>query len=238
MKGANILTDKLREEFFTLADKGYADFQQRTVKTNSLPIIGVRMPIIQKMAKTLAKENPIAYINEKSEYYEEQLLKILITAYLDIPVEKRLDMAKPLLIACDNWAVCDGFCSAIKPKKEDLPVLYKRAEKFSVRKPLYLSRCGIVLLFQNFTNTPERVVSVYERVSEKYKGEYYRDMAIAWGIATLCTHNPEFMCEYIKNSPMEKGIIKMAAQKVRDSRCISREIKDRFSLEAKRRQEE
>ena len=110
----NNIVYKVREELISLSDEKYRDFHK-----NLCPgvenILGVRLPILRKISKNLAKDNYIDYLNNKDlKYYEEIMIKGLIIGYIKVDNDTRFNYIKNFIPYIDNWAVCDSFCNNLK----------------------------------------------------------------------------------------------------------------------------
>lgn len=128
----------------------------------------------------------------------------------------------------DNWVECDCFCSCIKVKKSEEDDLLRLAEGLMYRKEEFVSRVGTVLMFSKFSDEPtvRKALAIYDRLPS---GEYYRDMAVAWGISVYCVRYPQLIVKYLEHSPISIAVKLAAAQKIRDSRRISDEVKRRVT---------
>ena len=79
----SILTDNLEliKYLSSIKDDEYKKFNERIIKTNN--IIGVRIPILKKIAKEIIKNDYLTFIkNIKHKYYEEIMLHGLVITYL------------------------------------------------------------------------------------------------------------------------------------------------------------
>ena len=74
---------KIREELINLSEEDYREFS-----SNLLPginnILGVRLPALRKIAKSIAKENWENYLNNASDdYFEEVMLQGMVIGYIN-----------------------------------------------------------------------------------------------------------------------------------------------------------
>ena len=102
------------KELFSLKDEKYKEFHKNLIpNVNSDLIIGVRTPLVKKLAKMVIKEGDDALFLSKlpHKYYEENNLHaFLINEIKDY--DKCIKMLDEFLPHVDNWATCDG----IRPK--------------------------------------------------------------------------------------------------------------------------
>ena len=81
----------LREKLYELADEKYKKFQS-SLCPNVDDIIGVRLPDLRELAKNIAKEEPIEFLNTyKCEFYEEKMIYGLVIGYMKSDFQKRLE---------------------------------------------------------------------------------------------------------------------------------------------------
>ena len=193
--------EKLLVELESLSEEKFRIFNEKIVHTSKYRVIGVRMPDL----KAIAKKHRADY----KEIFEEPY----IIRYAEM---------------IDNWAECDCFCSCIKVKKSEADALLRLAERLIYRKEEFVSRVGTVLMFSKFSDEPtvRKALAIYDRLPS---GEYYRDMAVAWGISVYCVKYPQLIAEYLEHSPISIAVKLAAAQKIRDSRRISDEVKRRVT---------
>ena len=103
--------DVIRAQLFALQDKEYQIFNSRLMPT-LLPetVIGVRVPLLRKLAKQLANTPEAETFLQKLPhfYYEENALHaFLLEAVRDYGTA--LAATERFLPYVDNWAVCDSF---------------------------------------------------------------------------------------------------------------------------------
>ncbi len=218
---------QLRERLISLADEKYRDFNGSIVHTCKLQYIGVRTPELKRIAKELAPEYA-ALFELPANSYEEVVLKGLAIGMAKAPLLEKLPYIRRYADIADNWAECDLFCSALKIKESEREQLSEFIDSIIFSQKEYVSRIGIVLLFSNFKTEQDarRAFAMYEKITP---GRYYVDMAIAWGISVYCVYFPTLTAEYLETGTLCMDIKKKAAQKIRDSRRISQEVKERVT---------
>ena len=107
------MTD-IQEQLFLLQDKEYAVFQGNlTPGVDKTTIIGVRVPLIKKLAKDLLKQEKVNdFLKElPHRYYDENMLHSAILSNIK-EFGYCLENVDRFLPFIDNWAVCD----TLRPK--------------------------------------------------------------------------------------------------------------------------
>lgn len=219
--------EKLLVELESLSEEKFRIFNEKIVHTSKYRVIGVRMPDL----KAIAKKHRADYkeiFELPYDSFEEIIIKGAAVGFADAPLCEKEPYIIRYAEMIDNWAECDCFCSCIKVKKSEADDLLRLAERLMYRKEEFVSRVGTVLMFSKFFDEPtvRKALAIYDRLPG---GEYYRDMAVAWGISVYCVKYPQLIAEYLEHSPISIAVKLAAAQKIRDSRRISDEVKRRVT---------
>lgn len=219
--------EKLLTELESLSEEKFRIFNEKIVHTSKFRVIGVRMPDL----KAIAKKHKADYkeiFKMPYDSFEEIIIKGAALGFADAPLSEKEPYIIRYAEMIDNWAECDCFCSCIKVKKGEENALRLLSDKLMKRKEEFVSRVGIVLMFSKFSDEPtvKKALTVYDALP---CGEYYRDMAVAWGISVYCVRYPELIADYLEKSPISITVKLMAAQKIRDSRRVSDEDKRKIT---------
>ena len=216
--------EQLINELEALSDEKYRIFNEKIVHTSSYRVIGVRMPDIKAIAKRYKADWKEVFALPYDSF-EEIIVKGAALGFADADLSEK----EPYIIGyaemIDNWAECDCFCSCLKVRKSEEASLFSLAQELMSRKEEFVSRVGIVLMFSKFKDevSMKKALAIYDALP---CGEYYRDMAVAWGISVYCVYYPQDIIAYLESSPIDMRIKKMAAQKIRDSLRIEKCVKD------------
>ena len=216
--------EQLIKELEALSDEKYRIFNEKIVHASSYRVIGVRMPDIKAIAKQYKADWKEVFALPYDSF-EEIMVKGAALGFADADLSEK----EPYIIGyaemIDNWAECDCFCSCLKVRKSEEARLFSLAQELMSRKEEFVSRVGIVLMFSKFKDevSMKKALAIYDALP---CGEYYRDMAVAWGISVYCVYYPQDIIAYLESSPIDMRIKKMAAQKIRDSLRIEKCVKD------------
>lgn len=203
-------------------DKAYADFQQKLIP--DIPrerFIGVRTPVLRRLAKQLAKE-PVAsdFLAELPHRYfdENQLHAFLVAETKDFRL--CMQQTEAFLPYIDNWATCDQFSPRVfgRHKAELLPSIMRW---LGDERP-YVVRFGIGMLMQHFLKEEfreEYPVMVASVASE----HYYVRMMQAWYFATALVWQWDTALSCL--SELDDWTRRKAIQKARESYRLTEEQK-------------
>lgn len=208
----------------------YQDLEYRNFHSRLMPniekenIIGIRVPLLRKLAKQLKQEKDIEGFLEElpHTYYEENNLHAFLIAEMS-DYENCLCMLDKFLPYIDNWATCD----MLSPKvfKKHLPELEKKIPMWLSSDETYTKRFGISMLMKWFLdeNFSEKYLDwVIDTVSE----EYYVNMMRAWYFATALAKQYPSALSKIKNGALDIWTHNMAIKKAVESKRIAVEQKE------------
>ncbi len=208
--------NEIKRRLKELSDSTYKDFHSRLMPTvEKEKILGVRIPLLRKLAKELIKEGKAdAFIKELPHYYyEENNLHAFIIA--DIKDFERLsDETERFLPFVDNWATCDSFRPKAfgKNKERLLPLIYRWLESDEE----YTVRFAIEMLMIHFLDDSfdERYP---EKISRIRSDKYYINMMIAWYFAEALAKQPERIKPFISREYLSEDVYNKTLQKIRES---------------------
>lgn len=193
--------EKIRKLLMEYQDVKYKEFQSKLMPgVSPEKVIGVRTPILRKMAKELEKREAELFLSElPHQYFEENQLHGFILSEMK-SFEECVEKLEIFLPYVDNWATCDQTSPKVfkKHKEALLPYIQKWLES----KHTYTVRFGIGMLMQHFLDEdfkPEYLQMVTAIRSE----EYYINMEIAWYMATALAKQWDAAIPYIENQVME-----------------------------------
>lgn len=214
---------EIQQRLFAMQESAYGDFQAALMPTVPRDtVIGVRVPNIRALAKSMSWEETESFFAElPHRYYEENILHAAL-------VEKMKDASACLgeierfLPYVDNWAVCDMMNpKALKKAKGEL---MERVLRWLKSEHCYTVRFGISMLMAFYLDedfSPEQLALVADIHSE----EYYVRMMQAWYFATALAKQYDAALPYILDRRMEQWTHNKAIQKCVESRRISDEQK-------------
>lgn len=203
----------------THCDKAYAAFHSRLLKNESIALIGVRTPVLRKLAKEWKGEED-NFLTFPDEYYEITFLKCALVGALKYEdFIARVDKVVPLL---DNWAVCDTFDAPCvkKHREEFLPFI----EKYLHSDQEFTVRYGLVMLLHDYVEE-QYLPLIFRSVKELEKNDYYVTMGAAWLIAEVLVKYYDAGVRFLREGSLPKETHNKAIRKACESFRISSEEK-------------
>ena len=220
--------EKLQAELKALQDLKYQKFH-----SSLLPgvenIIGVRMPLLRKLAKEILRGDWRSYLDssvaEPNTYYEEDNIQALLIGTSKLSWQERHAYIKEFVPKINNWAVCDLFCSTLKEAQ------YYQEEYWQLIVPYFNSsnaydlRFASVMLLNHFTSDEfaEEALNLLEAIKHE---DYYVKMGVAWAISIFYIKQPQLTLKLIKQNNLDDFTHNKAIQKIRESFRVSNEDKE------------
>lgn len=210
----NRVYDLLKEHM----DEKYKSFNLKLIPTCPPErMMGVRMPILRKTAKALAKENSAAFLKAANfSTYESTMLFGMVIGYDAVmSYDEKMKYTQFFLPHIDNWAICDCVCSTLKFLEKDKEKSLAYIKEWIYDSHEYTARFGLVSLL-NYYITDDWIKTVLDLIQSFIDREHYVNMAAAWLFAECMIRYPKQSKPYLNTLPPE--IQKLALRKIKESR--------------------
>lgn len=210
-------------ETLTQGNETYAAFNKRIVNTK-MPVIGVRVPDLRRLARKLAPNMSAADISKlltaKNKSFEYVLLCGLLITHAQLDDQTAIDLTKQYLPHVDSWAHIDTFVE--KKRRFAGEVWWDFALECLQSEAEFTVRYGVISLMTNFLDEAhiDQVFAVLRNV--KHDG-YYVKMALAWLYATAAVHFFELTLAELESGHIDAWTRNKAYQKMRESRRFTPE---------------
>lgn len=207
-------------------DDKFKDFTSALIP-GSRPILGVRIPVLRKIAKEIAKGDWQTFLKDATEdTYEEVNVKGFVIGYVKTDLETLLPYIEEHIERINDWSLCDGFCSNLK-------IVAKHQEEFldfllpyAKIDDEFKQRVVAVMLMDYYLDDAhiDQTLSVLDGLKNE---KYYCKMAVAWTIATAWAKQREKTCDFMQdgNNTLDDWTYNKAIQKMIESYRVSDEDK-------------
>ena len=199
-------------------NESYAAFNQRIVNTK-MPVIGVRVPDLRRLARELAPNMSAADISElltvQDKSFDYVLLCGLLITHVRIDDQTAIDLTKQYLPHVDSWAHIDIFVE--KKRRFASKVWWNFALECLQNEAEFTVRYGVVSLMTNFLDEAH-INQVFAALRNVTHDGYYVEMALAWLYATAAVNFFEKTLAELENSQIDAWTRNKAYQKMRESR--------------------
>lgn len=219
--------ERIKKLLLENADEEYRNFHSKLIPTVDVErILGVRVPILRKIAKTILREysneNLKMFLSElPHEYYDEDMLHaLLVSEFKDF--DEALALTNEFLPYIDNWAVCDMFCpKCFKLHKSEL---WQSVTGWLNSDSVYTVRYGIVTSMRYFLDE-DFSKDKFDMTTSIVSDEYYVRMAVAWYISFALIKQWGVAIELLKSKTLDKWLQNKSIQKAVESYRLTVEQK-------------
>lgn len=210
-------------DLFIYQDLKYKEFNDKIINNKKYSTIGIRIPILRKLAKEMAKNGQIDYIYSNHTYYEEYLISGLIIGYLKKPFNEILDLLDKYIPYMKDWSMVDLPASNLKCFKNNLNEGYQYILKL-LKQDTFKIRLGYVLLLDYYIND-EYVDKIIDLILNDKNTEYYIVMSKAWLLSYIYLKYPKIIKDILKNKKLDKTLNNLTISKICDSYRVNIEDK-------------
>ena len=215
----------LTRQLETLAqgNESYAAFNKRIVNTK-MPVIGVRVPDLRRLARRLAPNMSAADISKlltaQNKSFDYVLLCGLLITHARLDEQTAIDLTKQYLPLVDSWAHIDVFIE--KKRRFAGELWWDFALECLQGEAEFTVRYGVISLMTNFLDKA-RIDRVFAALRNVRHDGYYVKMGLAWLYATTAVHFLELTLAELENEHIDAWTRNKAYQKMRESRRFTPE---------------
>lgn len=193
------------------------EFAKRVLNTK-LEVIGVKTPILKK----IAKENLNYKFNDikNNHYYEMVFLYFYINLFnLKKDINKQIEFIKNNINLIDSWAIVDSTVQLLEN------IDFKIIKYLVNEEEVFLRRYGYVSML-NLIKNKNNLEIIFSLIDSDER--YYVLMAEGWLLSYGLIFHFEEAFNFIKNKQFSLKIKQVAIQKAIDSYRVSSENKSRL----------
>lgn len=217
--------DRIKTQLTDLAqgNESYAAFNQRIVNTK-MPVIGVRVPDLRRLARRLAPDMGVANISKlltvQNKSFDYVLLCGLLITHARLDDQMAIDLVKQYLPRVDSWAHIDTFVE--KKRRFAGDIWWDFALECLQSEAEFTVRYGVISLMTNFLDEAH-IDQVFTALRGVKHDGYYVKMALAWLYATAAVNFFELTLAELENEHIDAWTRNKAYQKMRESRRFTPE---------------
>lgn len=218
---------------FQEQDLKYREFNAKIIAIDINSLIGIRVPIIRKIAKEIVKGDYLNYLKifekmlkkNKILYFEEKLIYSIVCCEIKEDFKDKLDKIDKVIHLIDNWALCDCALSSAKFVRKNKDAFYDfLLPKIDSENPWEL-RFILVSLLEYYVE--DKYLEDIFRICEHIKNEhYYVKMAKAWLLSICYIKFKEQTHSFLKGCKLNNWTVNKSIQKIRESLRITKEDKE------------
>ncbi|MDR1631252.1 MAG: DNA alkylation repair protein [Oscillospiraceae bacterium] len=217
----------VKPTLYANADEKYQRFSSALVP-NSGTMLGVRIPVLQKLAKTLAAgEYETYFAHASDDTFEEIMLQGLVICFLKTDLDEIFERLRSYIPKITNWSQCDGVAQSLKCAKKHLPEFRAFLQPYLSSEREFEVRFAVVMLLSHFVNE-EHLKDCFYVFDSVTHGGYYVKMAVAWAVQKCFWKFPEQTMDYLKKNNLDDETFHTALRKITESRATPPDIKKKI----------
>ncbi|WP_139994936.1 DNA alkylation repair protein [Paenibacillus paridis] len=210
------MEQSIKEQLLGLAEPDFQKFTAALIP-NIDNVLGVRLPLLRKLAKAIAQGDWRTYLaHAESDYFEEVMLQGMVIGTVKAEIEEMLRYVAAFVPKINNWSVCDSFCIGLKFTNNHKEAVWDFLQPYLVSELEYEIRFGVVMLLDFYIEEPyiERLLSLLDQTKRE---TYYVQMAVAWAISICYIKLPGPTLAYLENNSLDDFTYNKALQKITES---------------------
>lgn len=247
------MKEEIRNFLIENSEEKYREFSKALIPGEKT-MLGVRLPVLRKKAKELAKGNWREELKTEDIYFEEVMLRGMMLSYVKESLSVMLPYIEAYIPCVKNWSVCDSVFSKMEVFRQDRdktwefiqPYLYSD-EEFEVRTAVIIMMSHVLKCDEEGKNI-KRLASIsledclagrdkpatgnagsylpgiLEALNREFTA-YYASMAAAWIVAEAFCCYPASVYKFLRNNRMDDDTYNRALQKIVESLIPCPEVK-------------
>lgn len=215
----------IQEKLFEYQDLEYREFNSKLIPNiDEKTMIGVRIPDIRKIEKSLNIEEKEKFLLElPHKYFEENMLHGIIISNMKDYDKVILNLEK-FLPYVDNWAVCDIISPKIFKKNREKAIV--NILSWIKSDHTYICRFGIGMIMELYLGDEYFKRSYLDIIAEIKTEDYYINMMRAWLFQVALAKRWEDAIIYIEKGMLDDFTHNKTISKSCDSLKIGKDKKE------------
>lgn len=225
----NNLIKNVRTQLNDLASEKLKTFASAIVK-NKHPMIGVSIPNLRRLAKTISKTNAEEFLKSNPmQFYEEVLLQGFVIGYSKLNVELKFECLKKFIPVISDWSECDSVVATLKFFAKNKTDVYKFLETYFSSESEFEKRFSIICYLTYFL-TDDFIDVILEKLVNVKSDFYYVNMAVAWALSVCFVKYYNKTFAVFKNCELNDFTFNKTIQKCVESFRITEKQKAELKL--------
>lgn len=222
----NITAQDIRARLQTMATPKLASFSASLIPGLSLPMLGVRIPELRRLAKELAKADWRKALGEAlpPDTFEQVMLRGLVIGYARMEWAERFELIRNFLPLITNWAVCDTVCSTLVDARRHREELWPQLLLHLQSKEEFTQRFGAVMLMSHFM-TAQHITPMLTAFAAMQPAGYYAEMGVAWAVSVCFVKHPDLTLPWLSEHRFTGKVHRLACRKILESLRTPQELR-------------
>lgn len=218
--------EKIKKALEEKSEEKYREFSLRLINGSSLPLLGIRLPNLRRLAAEIHKNGEAEDFLENCDFssIEMSLLYSYVLGKMKGDINYLWSYFNRAAGYVDNWCTCDILCQSFKQCEKFRDEVFKHLLSYIASGETYYMRIAAVMLMSHYL-TDEYIDRVLETLNNAENDGYYYKMGAAWCLATAVAKYPKKTLEFLKVCRLDDFTFNKAIQKSVESHRISEETK-------------
>ncbi len=220
----SVVEKNIRAELEALAEPKYQKFVSALIP-GCENLLGVRIPLLRKIARRMTRENGTDYVKYAQEkYFEETMLKAFIIGSMKGDIQEILPHVTFFVPKITNWSLCDSFCTELKIVKKHKALFWDFLQPYTVSSQAYDLRFAVVICLMYYRDEAyiQKLFALFTAIKHE---DYYVKMAVAWAVSMCFVTFPEQTLVYLKSNSLDTFTHNKSLQKIRESLQVDADTK-------------
>lgn len=214
--------DELRERLKALAEPRFQAFAASLIPGEA-SILGVRIPMLRRLARQIARENRECIMAETSvpQSMEECMIRGMLPGYASghISSDQRLKEIAAFVPLITNWSLCDSCCATYQFTRAHREPTWAFLQPYLISEHEFESRFALVMLLNHFIQERAWVENIVLQLPQWPCCGYYAEMAAAWLLCEIHLRYPDLAAPLLTpTSALRSEILTRTHRKIRESR--------------------
>lgn len=214
----NITAHHIRARLETMAAPELATFAASLIPGLQLPMLGVRIPALRRLARELAKADWRTVLTTAlpPDTFEQVMLRGLIIGYARMDWEERWLLVRQFLPLITNWSLCDTMCATLTDTRRHREQAWPRLLQDLESEEEFTQRFGTVMLMSHFM-TPEHITPMLTAFAAMQPRGYYAEMGVAWAVSVCFVKHPDLTLPWLSEHRFGDQVHRLACRKILES---------------------
>ena len=213
--------DAIKEELLLNCDEKYRAFSFSLNKDSALPMLGVRLPVLRKMAAAIAREDARGFLDACDfSSIEMTMLYAYVLGRTRGAIGKLLAYFDRAVPHIDNWSNCDTLCQSFKQAEKYPEETWAFLMRYRASEEPFTLRVLVVTLMSHFL-TDAYIDRVLDILNTTRCDAYYYKMGAAWAVATAMAKYRDKTFAFLETCALDDWTYNKAIQKMLESYRVS-----------------
>ena len=227
-----LTNEALRRALEAAAEPEYRAFSQKLLPPGT-PLLGVRLPVIRKLARAQAAGDWQAYLDTAwDDSFEERMAQGMTLGLARASLAEKTPYILRFLPKIDNWSLCDSFCASLKAAKAEPEATLALIDRCIASPEPYTARFAVVQLLMYYADA-QALPGTLARLERVTAREDAAQVAVAWALSIAYKTDPARVLAFMEESRLPARTKRIACQKTLELACM-RDEAERDRLRALR----